>query len=109
MNTLAELQREIHETAKEKGWWDEQREFGTLMALVHSEVSEALEAWRESDLPVHYRTTDDKPEGWGVELADCAIRILDMCEANGLDLQTLIEEKMAYNKTRPFRHGGKRA
>jgi len=109
VSTLAELQREIHETAKEKGWWDEQREFGTLMALVHSEVSEALEAWRESDLPVHYRTTDDKPEGWASELADVVIRVLDVCAHLDIPLEPIIEEKMAYNKTRPFRHGGKRA
>ena len=107
MSTLAELQREIHQTAREKGWWDEEREFGTLMALVHSEVSEALEAHREGLLGG--QEPGGKPVGVASELADIAIRVMDVCEAYGIDLEAQIKDKMAYNKTRPFRHGGKRA
>ena len=43
---LKALQKEAHAIAREKGWWDEPRTFGDLIALVHSELSEALEVYR---------------------------------------------------------------
>jgi hypothetical protein len=46
-----------------------------------------------------------KPEGFPVEIADAIIRLFDLTEACGIDIQAAIELKMAYNKTRPFRHG----
>lgn len=46
-----------------------------------------------------------KPEGVAVELADAVIRIADLCGYLGIDLDTVISEKMAYNETRPFKHG----
>jgi hypothetical protein len=48
---------------------------------------------------------DAKPEGVAVELADAVIRIADLCGYLGIDLDTVISEKMAYNETRPFKHG----
>lgn len=48
-----------------------------------------------------------KPEGIAVELADCIIRILDWAGKEGMDMESIINEKMAYNRTRPYRHGGK--
>ena len=47
------------------------------------------------------------PEGIAVEMADCIIRILDWCGKEGIDIEAILEEKHAYNKTRPYRHGGK--
>lgn len=46
-----------------------------------------------------------KPEGVAVELADAVIRIADLCGHLGIDLEAAIDLKMAYNETRPFKHG----
>ena len=171
---LADLQREAHAIAKDHGWWDEARTFGDLIALVHSELSEALEAYRESGWPwlrVNEWRCDVHGEPMGVasELADVVIRVADMaehygwdldmeardtpfiapetfrewiadahyfavaayiCKRNdekqcnwflsrviahahhmaayyGINLDAAIEAKMEYNRTRPYRHGGK--
>jgi NTP pyrophosphatase (non-canonical NTP hydrolase) len=66
-----EQARECHEIAASKGWWDGDRDSDEVYALIHSEVSEALEAWRK---------TPDEDEMWdkvAEELVDVAIRILD--------------------------------
>ena len=88
---LAALQKEAHAIAKGHGWWDEPRSFGDLIALVHSELSEALEAYRVCgivDCP-HEHT-----EGAGAasELADVVIRVADMAEWLKIDLAKSLEE-----------------
>ncbi|MDP2904794.1 MAG: MazG nucleotide pyrophosphohydrolase domain-containing protein [Candidatus Omnitrophota bacterium] len=89
--------RECHSIAREKGWWQEERNDGELIALIHSELSEALEAMRNQG------RKDDVAE----ELADCCIRIFDYCGAREIDLEKALLKKMEYNKTRPYRHGKK--
>ena len=107
---LNALAAEIHQTAKDKGWWRaETRNFGELIALMHSELSEALEAYRSPGAVWFYFKEDTKPEGVGVELADCMIRILDTMAAHAVDIDMIMQAKMDYNKTRPYRHGGKKA
>lgn len=118
---LNELAKEIHQNAVEHGWWDEKRSFGEIVALCHSELSEAMEEYRAGrpmeyvdDISTCTRVTDRekfggrKPEGMAVEMADCIIRILDWFGKEGIDIDAVIAEKMAYNKARPYRHGGKR-
>lgn len=112
---IKDLQTLIYRMAVEKGFWDESDDFkgasiGTKLALVHSEVSEALEEFRKPDLPLDkVYFNGEKPEGFGVELADVIIRVLDLAEKTGNDMSELINLKLKYNATRPTRHGGKRA
>lgn len=127
--TISELVSRAHENAVKHGFWNLAPEFGTAVALVHSELSEALEEVRADRPPLYYvietiqadgkvipeMRTDygdgaysaEKPEGVAVELADAVIRIADLCGHLGIDLEAAIALKMAYNETRPFKHGKK--
>lgn len=105
---LNELAKEIHENAVAHGWWDEPRSFGEVDALCHSELSEALEEHRKGYAPDEiYYGYNGKPEGIAVEMADCMIRILDWFGKENIDVDKIMRLKMEYNKTRPYRHGGK--
>ena len=99
MTRLNALAAEIHQTAVEKGWHDRPRPIPEHLALIHSEVSEVLE---------EYRKPDFYPESMGGELADIIIRTLDLAAVFNLDMDLAVRIKMDYNKTRPYRHGGKR-
>ena len=82
---LTELQKEAHAIAKEKGWWDTERTFGDLIALVHSELSEALEAYRLHELETWPSQVGEIPLGVPYELADVVIRVADMAEFYGVE------------------------
>jgi len=94
----------MHNLAKSKGWWDGPRNKFELIALMHSELSEAVEYLRKKEQPA----MDDKvPEltGEAAEMADTVIRILDYCGAFGINLGDAIAKKYAYNTGRPYKHG----
>jgi hypothetical protein len=147
---LNELAEEAHRTAVQHGWWGTERNFGEVIALIHSEASEALEDYRKGYSPermsykykakpgtqtvpmrmsgddVEYLSPlggwapaepavmrefgyDVKPVGIPSEMADIIIRVLDACAAYGIDIEEAMRIKMAYNETRPYRHGEKNA
>lgn len=116
MTTLWDMMEEVYVNNVAKGWFDQDRTFGDGIALLHSEASEALDAYREIGLAYRDKKTCEctkecacirKPDDVGSEYADLFIRLLDECKRNGYDLEYEYRRKMAYNRTRPARHGGK--
>lgn len=98
--TLNEWTRDIHQNAVEHGWWDEPRSFGDIVALCHCDKETQCEV---DGKPEH----SCKPEGIATEMVDCLIRILDWCGKEGVDVEAVLAQKHEYNRTRPYRHGGK--
>lgn len=114
--TLNDWGHIINEWAESKGWNEKLSadHFDGLLALAHSELSEALEEWRNGyDITAIYYVEDkhgnDKPEGVPIELADCIIRLLHTMTYFGIDINQAMRIKHEYNITREYRHGGKRS
>jgi NTP pyrophosphatase (non-canonical NTP hydrolase) len=112
--TIRELMDASWEHAEAKGFHAEHKSFAEDCALFHSEISEALEEYRNGHETneVYLRKPDTstvpKPEGVPSELADVFIRIADVCKTHNIDLEGAIRQKLVYNQTRAFRHGGKK-
>jgi NTP pyrophosphatase (non-canonical NTP hydrolase) len=116
VQAVRDLQEEIYEINVANGWYDSERAFGDCIALLHTEVSEAYEAyrmWGTDDMTDDLQQFDEtgtipKPEGVGSEFADVFIRLLDTARRHGIDLEAEVMRKNAFNRTRGYRHGGKR-
>lgn len=108
--SLSEMAEEVYVVNQNNGWFDAERTVGDDIALLTTEVGEAYEAFRISGLS---DTTDKltkglpKPEGFGSELADILIRLLDTAYRRGINLDHEYRRKLEYNKTRGYHHGGK--
>lgn len=125
---IKDLIQESYDTAKEKGWEDPPRtreNIPELLMLIVTEVAEGMEEYRNNNYDLYYYNEDKsktydltclyqdiiphwKPEGLASELADVIIRICNMSASLNIPLEKALAAKLAYNKTRPYRHGNKR-
>ena len=125
---MKKLISQAHQVAKDKGFWEQERNKPEMLMLIVSEVAEALEALRKdhyADKAAVELLSDDFFARGGTkeeyaeifrnnvkssfedELADVCIRLFDLCGGLDIDLHNHIQLKMAYNSTREHKHGKK--
>ncbi len=126
--TINDTAQKVHLNAKAHGFFDEPKNLGEMLCLIHSEVSEALEADRKDHYATHMVNIDDSfiehmntadilfyrqefetcvKHTFEDELADIVIRVMDLAAFKGVDLEYHIKMKMLYNESNPHKHGKK--
>jgi NTP pyrophosphatase (non-canonical NTP hydrolase) len=104
---IRELQKRSHEIAVKHGFWASSRNYGEMIALMHSELSELLEAFRHDKLNSPSDHCPSLLTCQEEEMADLAIRLFDLAEHENIDLGRCITVKSDFNETRPYMHGKK--
>jgi len=125
---LNDLACAIYERNVEKGFYEKPKNIGEMLCLIHSEVSEALEADRKDNYADKHYIQEMEAEGYTWkdsetsfksafekcvkntfedELADIMIRVMDLAAFKGIDLEFHIRQKMEYNLLRQKYHGKK--
>lgn len=107
MKTLNQLRDDAWQIAQNSGFHSPDPGIPARLALIHSEISEALEEHRNGVSPgaIILEQPSGKPVGFAVELADALIRILDLCGCEEIDIERAVDVKMQYNRTREYKHG----
>lgn len=130
---MHDIQREVAQTNYENGWHDRYYEVKSTdpqaavehiivkLALIGTEAAEAIEDVRDRGVgalvdpytltrpPGWQEGGPEKPDGVAAELADVVIRALDTAALLGINLESVVRDKLVYNATRGKRHGGKAA
>ena len=111
---FGELQELLYNTALDNGWFDTDTKdpnwIGTQIALMHSELSEALDVFRKlKDIKEIDEVFEGlvEPKGFFVEMADACMRIMVLAERFNVDLERIIILKNSINKLRGYKHGGR--
>lgn len=103
ISVLARLQEQCYQASADRGFWDQgrYRNKGEMIALMHSELSEMLEAVRKPGQDTHCPNYSAE----AVELADLLIRAFDYAGGWGLPLAAALLAKFEFNASRPYKHG----
>lgn len=111
MRFIENWQKVVHDQNVKNGFYDGEgsQDLHRKLLLIISEICEAQEELRAGHKPeeIYFNPGSDKPEGFSIELADASIRIMDILQFVGVNLETAMNLKHDYNLTRPHLHNKK--